>query len=190
MIRSLFNLLFRNNFQCVVPGKVYRSGQLPSAVMLKALRAHKIRSVIDLRRNAGRMDKSGCTEKDLVNHAGAAYFQVKLNAKKIPCRAKVEELLHVFDKAEVPVLIHCSSGTHRTGVSAALWLLEQEKLPFEKASQQLSLRFGYFWPERMWKTLLSPIPTIDYLLWNYSTFVSEHPVSQQTVSFREWLASM
>lgn len=89
-----------------------------------------------------------------------------------------------LDEAVPPILVHCTSGTHRTGVVAAIWLIHKEGLLPEKAVGQLSSKFGFFYPERALKSLVQGQPTIDSIVWSYL-----HANEHQRIAFRDWIRS-
>jgi hypothetical protein len=57
--------------------------------------------------------------------------------------AQMAELAQILRDAPKPVLIHCGSGSDRTGLACALYLFDAG-YPAEAVAYQLSLRFGHF----------------------------------------------
>ena len=55
------NAIFRHNFHSVIPGRFYRSAQMPRDALAETIREHGIRTVIDLRLNEDAPDESGTT---------------------------------------------------------------------------------------------------------------------------------
>lgn len=178
---SLANLIFHNNFHEVVPGKFYRSAEMDSVELKEVLEKYRIKTVIDLRLG---MKKSGEEERELVNLEGAKFFHVAMQGSRIPPISKIEELLKVYDNAETPILVHCSSGTHRSGVASSIWLLDKENSSAEEAMKQLSSKYGFFRWERDLKSFWQGQLTIDNLIWQYAK-----ARKARKISFREWLAS-
>ena len=47
----------------------------------------------------------------------------------------------LFDTIEYPALMHCKSGADRAGLMSVLYKLLREKVPYEEAIEQLSLKY-------------------------------------------------
>ena len=47
----------------------------------------------------------------------------------------------LFESIEYPALMHCKSGADRAGLMSVLYKLLREKVPFEQAVEQLSLKY-------------------------------------------------
>ncbi len=177
------NALFRNNFHEVVPGRLYRSAQMPRDELTRAVREHGIKSVIDLRLTADAPDGTGLTEADAARRGGAVYRHVPFSSARIDQRKSLLELAAAFDELPRPVLVHCSSGTHRAGVASAVWLLEEEGRTPEEAAEQLTMRYGFFWPERRLKEIVQGRPTLDRAISEYARVRGE-----SAVTFRDWVS--
>lgn len=84
-------LLITNNVHVVVPGEVYRSGQMRSGEMISLVQAYGIKSVLN-RMSA----KSGLSTKE------------------------IDVLIAIMKRSPKPLLVHCQGGADRTGLAAAL----------------------------------------------------------------------
>lgn len=175
------NLIFNHNVHAVSAGRLYRAATLPEEKLRRFLKEKKIKSVIDLRRGE---DRANPSERRVVESMGVSYAKVPLNAGTVPGRERILLLLDLFNALPEPILLHCDSGTHRSGVAAALWLMEREGATLKTASEQLSVRYGYFRLERIIKSLMMGVPTIDTLLLDYGNY---HAGPQ--ISFRQWAAN-
>ena len=179
------NLLFENNLHTVVPGKLYRSAEMPPEALGGIIRRFGIATVLDLRLGKDGHAYPAGSEERAVKEAGAAYVSVPLKGSREPTREEVEALLSAFDRATPPVLVHCTSGTHRSGVASALWLIDKEGLDPRVAAEQLSLQYGFVYAERRLKGLIQGHPTIDGLVWDYLT------AYQSTgVKLRDWVSAL
>jgi protein tyrosine/serine phosphatase len=132
------------NFHVVAAGKLYRSAQ-PSADELAAYaKTHGVRSVINLR-GAHPGDPWYDEEMRASNALGLRHIDLALSARRELTPAQLASLKKAFSEAPPPILVHCKSGADRTGLAAALYLLDMERLPAETAAAQLSIRYGH-WP--------------------------------------------
>lgn len=117
----------------VVPGKIYRSGQLSEHLVEKMLQQHGIKVIVDL------------TYEDLPNEPEqreelAAAERLGIEHKRFPLRGwgtgKVSHYVAAvmaIDQAvkeNKPVLVHCTAGAQRTGgVLAVYQILLQQQQP-------------------------------------------------------------
>jgi protein tyrosine/serine phosphatase len=131
------------NFHTVVAGKLYRSAQ-PSARDLSAYaQTPGIKSIINLRgQHPG--EPWYDDEVRVSNELGLFHVDIALSARRELSAAQLFSLEKAFRDAPPPILIHCKSGADRTGLAAALYVLEVLHLPVETAAAQLSWVYGHF----------------------------------------------
>lgn len=177
----LANLAFHHNFHEVIPARLYRSSEMSRDELTALVRQHGIASVIDLRIDDDYVDESGKTEAQAVAEAGADYRHVPFSSRRADQRESVLKLLSAYQEMRPPFLVHCSSGTHRSGVASAIWLITKEGRSAAEASDQLSMRYGYFQWERDLKALLQGKPTLDRIISKY-----EEDSSRDGMSFEQW----
>ena len=178
------NALFRNNFHEVVPGKFYRSAQMFRDDLTQTVREHGIKSVIDLRLMDDAADETGTTEAEAASRGGAVYRHIPFSSARVDQRESLLDLLAAFDTLPRPVLVHCSSGTHRAGVASAIWLLDQEGRSPAEAAGQLTMKYGFFQPERDLKAYLQGRPTLDRAIREFAVVSGRKPIA-----FQDWVAS-
>jgi tyrosine-protein phosphatase SIW14 len=142
-------------FQAVREGVLYRSGQ-PSEFGLNYLVKHRgLRTVLSLQLydfrlyrgwfDPGRPD--GERESEFVARLGARPVQWAMGEEKSwPWLTpwQFEEFFRLFDDpANLPVVVHCQGGRHRTGTISALFRLEYDRWPVERALDEMySFKFG------------------------------------------------
>lgn len=111
--------------------------------MLQTLvRQYGIRSVINLR---GEVLDNDWYEEEIAacRELSLAHFDVRLSARRDWTDAEVDQLLDVLQSAPKPMLIHCKSGSDRTGVAAAMFVALREGAMTDHARGQLSFRYGH-----------------------------------------------
>src|SRR5262245_7422331 len=135
-------ILLLGNLREVVPGLVYRSGQLGEGRMEQAIRRHGIRTVVNLRGPC----PSGAwyrAEAGVVARCGASLEDVILSATRLPSMAGVRQLVEVLERAEYPILLHCHQGADRTGLAVVAYLLLRTDVPLAEARRHLGLATGH-----------------------------------------------
>jgi len=98
-----------------------------------------IRTVVNLRNDVERSPAKLAEERAIAN--GMTYVSYPLFPRVAPTIEDLLGLVDLFKTLEKPVLFHCKSGADRTGLVAAIWLLEQEGEPLSIARSELSLKY-------------------------------------------------
>lgn len=138
------------NFHAVESGVLYRSGQLTPIGLKYALRRHRIKTVVTLRtvRDPDRpyLDE---WEADVCAAHGAWHVRIVPRAWQVDERGEVpaEEVVRAFlavvdDPANHPVLVHCFAGVHRTGTLCAVYRIEYQGWPADRAIAEME-RYGF-----------------------------------------------
>ena len=124
--------IFPKRFGVVVPGLVYRSGQISSVLIGKVLEEHHIKVVVDLQFDEGSAIQHA--EARAIEHLGIAQYRFPLNGNGTGdikhYAAAIARIQQSIDEGK-PVLVHCAAGTQRTGGGIAAWqtLVRGEPVP-------------------------------------------------------------
>jgi protein tyrosine phosphatase (PTP) superfamily phosphohydrolase (DUF442 family) len=164
------NLIFNHNFHEVVPGELYRSAEMPQDDLGDIINKYNIQTVIDVRKGlGGRYPEDGHpSEEQFLNSNGVKYLHAGLTGNRLPYFFEIERLLNAFNEAKPPILVHCTSGTHRSGVASTVWLSEFSKSSNpDLIAKQLSVEYGFFSLEREFKSYFQGFPTIDHMVSNF-----------------------
>jgi protein tyrosine/serine phosphatase len=131
------------NIHAVTPGLVYRSAQLNGNRLADTLKQYQIKSVINLR--GDNVDEDWYTDELKVTAAqGAEHYDLGMYAKAPPDAKTLERMFEILKTAPRPLLIHCNSGSDRTGLVAAVYKHFIEGQSPKEAARQLSFRYGHF----------------------------------------------
>ncbi|WP_137130372.1 tyrosine-protein phosphatase [Rhizobium sp. FY34] len=135
-------LQLSGNFHEILPGKFYRSAQLSSEDLGRAIDTYHIKTVINLRgTNTGH---SWYDDEVAVTQAhGAKHIDFGISALKELTPEKSMALVALMRDAEGPLLIHCRGGADRTGLASVMYLQQIAGVDEETAEWQLTPLYGH-----------------------------------------------
>jgi protein tyrosine phosphatase (PTP) superfamily phosphohydrolase (DUF442 family) len=120
-------VFFEHRFATVSPGQVYRSGAMPPERLVEKVQEHGIRAVIDFRRHVD--DEA---ERSALAALGVKYFNIP--SYQSPTDSHVDDFLELAAQGENrPLLVHCEHGVGRAVLFSALYRIEFEGWPNERA---------------------------------------------------------
>jgi uncharacterized protein (TIGR01244 family) len=131
------------NFNTVVAGEFYRSGQLSPGQISNYVKRYGIKTIINLRGdNAG----TGWYDAEVAKarQLGVTHIDFGISARRELTSVQVSSLISTMNSAETPILIHCQGGADRSGLASALYLVAIKRVDEQTAEDQLSIRFGHF----------------------------------------------
>ena len=152
--------LFRSNLGVVDEGLVYRSAQ-PVGDILGLIREHKLGSIVNLRGGKD-VDRWYVAEVEATQKAGVEFYDLPMSAVRRPTRHDLLVLIDMLDRCKYPLLIHCKSGSDRTGLAAGLYRMYRKGESPEQAENAFSLAHGHvplLGPERLHE------PFDEYAAW-------------------------
>jgi hypothetical protein len=177
VVIAVRNLWFLGNFGVVEPGRVYRSAQ-PGADLAQLMSRFHLASVLNLR-GGTEADDWYAAEVRASRAAGVDFYDLPMSATRRPLRGELIILLDLFDRCRYPLLIHCKSGSDRTGLAAALYRLYRLGEPPEQALRAFSLEYGHI-------ALLGP-EQLHKPLREYSAWLAALGLLHEPGRFRFWV---
>ncbi len=135
------NPWFRGNFGVVDAGLVFRSAQ-PVGDWAALIRSHRIATVLDLR-GGSEADAWYRAEVEASRSLGFAFFDLPMAATARPSRRQLLQAIDLLGRCEYPLLIHCKSGSDRTGLVSGLYLMARKGVPPERAEAAFSAYYGH-----------------------------------------------
>lgn len=136
-------VVYDGNFHAVRQGVLYRSAQPGKAELESAARRHGVKSVLNLRgAHVGEPWYDG--EIAAARELGLAHYDYPISAKRFVTGQQIREILDIVRQAPKPLLIHCKSGSDRTGLVAALYRYVETGESAAQADGELSLVYGHF----------------------------------------------
>ncbi len=128
-----------DNFGVVEPGLIYRSGQLRPAQLEKLIRRHKIKTII----------KTNIPELSIADMAREREIcrrhDVRVAALIMPGDGLGEfeqydrALALLRDRRNLPALVTCARGTHRTGAVVAAYRVLAQNWPVSRALAEMEV---------------------------------------------------
>jgi protein tyrosine phosphatase (PTP) superfamily phosphohydrolase (DUF442 family) len=123
----------------VVPGRLYRSGQMTAAGFAEAVQRFHLRTIVNVQDDFPDPDidesfwsTRTVKESDLCQGLGVQFRTVApdlVRRRNVPAEhpAAIDDFLAILDEpANYPVLVHCRAGLHRTGVLIAVYRMEYQ----------------------------------------------------------------
>jgi len=168
-----FFSLFRLNFH-KVDENLYRSAQPTPKQIEKLKKKYNIKTIINLRgpQKLHMLD----LERETCNKLGINLIEINFHSRGIPSKEKINEIYKILKTIKYPALIHCKSGSDRTGLVAVLYLFLIKKVPLKKALKHLNfLPFGHIKYSKAGK--------IDYFFEKFLEFHKNHP----EIDFLKWV---
>lgn len=135
------NSLFRRNFGVVAQGQVYRTAQ-PEENLQGLVEKYQLASILNLR-GGGSSDAFYTGEVRLAKENGIDFYDYPMSANRRPKRRDLLVLIDLFERCRYPLLIHCKSGSDRTGLASGLYRMVRSGTPPEKALDSFSLYYGH-----------------------------------------------
>ena len=176
-VTAFFWPRYGGNFGVLDPGLVYRSAQ-PDLELGRVARERELASILNLR-GGSPGDSWYANEVRIAREQGVVFYDFPMSAVRRPTRSELLVLLDFFNRCRYPLLIHCKSGSDRTGLASALYLMVKKGVGPDEAEGAFSLAYRHvpmFGPEH----LHEPIQ-------EYSAWLSAHRLAHTPERFREWV---
>ena len=130
-----------DNFAEVVPGKLYRCNHPTPARLARAVRRHRVATLINLRGH--RQCGSDALSRDAARTLGIDHIDMAFESRGAPHRDRILRFHGIYRGLTAPTLMHCKSGADRAGLASGLAILFEGGTAAD-ALRQLSWRFGHF----------------------------------------------
>jgi len=123
-------------------GKVIRTAQPSKNDLMRAMEEDGIKTIVNLRgENAGKDWYD--TELAFAQANDLDFYSVRLSKSRLPTREQLGDLLEIYRTAERPMLMHCQSGSDRTGFATVVYRLVVMEEPLDDALAGFSMWYGH-----------------------------------------------
>ena len=171
------NPWFRGNRGVVAPGLVYRSAQ-PVGDWAARVRDEHLATVLNLRGGSD-ADPWYRAEVEATRKLGVDFFDLPMSATVRPPRGQLLAVLDLLDRCRYPLLIHCKSGSDRTGLVSALYLMSRAGEGPGAAERAFSVYYGHI-PLLGTRHLHEPLR-------EYAAFLAAGHLAHTAARFRAWV---
>lgn len=138
----LSTLQLFGNFDEIIPGEYYRAAQPTPAKLAKYVDRHGIKTVLNLRGN-NKKHEWYRAEVAEAERLGVTFIDFKMSARRELTEAQTDELIALLHELPKPILVHCKSGSDRTGLVSAIYVYKIAGLGEAIANRQISFRYGH-----------------------------------------------
>lgn len=138
----LSTLQLFGNFDEVIPGEYYRSAQPTPARLARYVKKYGIKTVLNLRG----LNTKYQWYRDEVAEAeklGVKFVDFKMSARRELTEAQTDQLIAILQDVPKPILVHCKSGSDRTGLISAIYVYKIAGRGEAEAERQISFRYGH-----------------------------------------------
>src|SRR4051794_5957964 len=128
-------------------------------------------SILNLRGGSSQ-DHWYAAEVRATGERGIDFYDLPMSATRRPRRRELLILLDLFERCRYPLLIHCKSGSDRTGLATALYLMTRKNEPPDQALRAFALDYGHvplFGPKHLHE------PLQEYSAWLESHDLAHTP---------------
>jgi protein tyrosine phosphatase (PTP) superfamily phosphohydrolase (DUF442 family) len=175
---TFHRFLFLGNVGVVVEGELYRSGQPHNVEAI--VRDYALGSILNLR-GGSESDTWYRDEVEGTKALGVELYDFPMGATRRPLRRDLLAILDVLDRCKYPLLIHCKSGSDRTGLAVGLYLMAKRGVPPDRAREAFTLAHGHVafgGPERLHEPLNE-----------YSAWLLDRKLDHTPERFRDWVTN-
>ena len=166
---NYFLSLIRLNFH-KVDENLYRSAQPLPKQLEKLIQKHNLKSVINLRGDEN--SNINKKEKNICDKYGVEFITLNLKSRAVPSKEQINQIYNTLKNIKYPALIHCKSGSDRTGLVATLYLHLIKNVDLKEALKQLNfIPYGHIKYSKAGK--------IDWFFENY--------LKQKNINLIDWV---
>lgn len=167
-----------DNFGVVDRGRVYRAAQPAGETLRRLIRDRNLASVLNLRAGSP-ADPFYAEEVRVTRALGVDFYDFPMSATRRPTRRELLVLLDLFGRCRYPLLIHCKSGSDRTGLASALYRMAVQGVAPQDAVREFRLAYGHF--------PIGPTARLHEPLREYQAWLEARHIPHTPKRLRQWV---
>jgi hypothetical protein len=164
-------LQYNNNFHAVIPNLIYRSNYPTKDALQKVADQYHINSIL----NVSETQKD--YEYNFAKQHGIAINYIPLIPHGTASKQQIMQLINIISNSPKPLLIHCVQGADRTGLAAAIAIINYDNYKTLSWSKQMSFRYG----------VASPNSIGYHVLYPYYNYIKHNKIIDSKQTFINWL---
>jgi len=131
-------------FSEVAPGVLYRSGQPNSFQLANAVHRYKIKTIVFLRETeSGKNNAWYDAERNTASRLAVRFIYWPTDSHSPPPQKQMIDFLNLTqNKNQIPILVHCAQGKHRTGFFVGLYRRVIDNWSFDQVWTEMN-RFDF-----------------------------------------------
>lgn len=132
----LWDFVIQKNFDTVVPGKIYRSGQPTAPQLEEWIDRYDLKTILVLKPTLRPY------EKEIAEKRGLNLHHIIVSTKQGLPEDQWQRIRGILtDEQNFPLLLHCHAGADKTGTVTALYRVEVQGWPLWKALLEMDLHY-------------------------------------------------
>jgi len=132
----LWDYVIQKNFDTVVPGRIYRSGQPGASQLEEWIDRYDLKTILVLKPTLRPY------EKEIAERRGLNLHHIVVSTKQGLPEDQWQRIKGILtDEQNFPLLLHCHAGADKTGTVTALYRVEVQGWPLWKALLEMDLHY-------------------------------------------------
>jgi protein tyrosine/serine phosphatase len=166
-------LQLSGNIHTVIANQVYRSEHLSVKHLKQVVQEKSIQTILDLSPIDNLKDEEAMASQNQVT-----YLYFPLQAMGMTSFRDLKQLTDIIRGAKKPLLIHCKSGSDRTGLASAVALILDDRSVSQAMQQVEFVRYGIMNDQSTGRVTLKP----------YVTWLQKNNLQSSRLAFLQWLS--
>jgi len=132
----LWDFQIFKNFDTVVPGKIYRSGQPGEAQLERWINEYELKTILVIKPTLREYTV------ELAQQYGLNLVHRPLSTREGPSEEQWQEIKELLtDEENFPLLYHCHGGSDKAGIVTAMYRIEVQDWPLGKALLEMDMHY-------------------------------------------------
>ncbi len=139
---SMDGIRLSSNLYILDNGNLIRSAQLTESELTEAVKKYQIKTIFNLQGNRPGYEWFDNEQKVAAN-LNVKNYNYDFASESIPNSDRFQSFMQNLANAERPILIHCRSGSDRTGEMTAVYMMKYMGTTKEQALEQLTQKYWH-----------------------------------------------